>query len=161
MQNETDAYTQQCDERRRDDFLRDRAVYAAYSTAQLGQERSFSLADQMRRRFQRVEALPVTTTGHYANQMTPFGWKLTPTKGAMWPMLIVYALGMIPAGYLSWRCNTNHGFGAGSKLLFGFFAGLGSWNYLIAYLLYKSYTCNPKASVKAKTKLDITKVLKK
>jgi hypothetical protein len=64
-------------------------------------------------------------------------------------MIIVWLVGGLYAFYLSWRCNSNHGFGAISKVFFGIFSFLGSWSYLLSYLFFKSWTCNPKASLDA------------
>lgn len=55
--------------------------------------------------------------------------------------IILYVVGLVIAAMLSWRCNSRHGFGALSKLLFAFIAGLMSWSYLLAYAIYKWGTC--------------------
>nr|QYA18293.1 transmembrane protein [Clandestinovirus] len=56
--------------------------------------------------------------------------------------LAFYLAGVPLAGYLSWKCNRNHGFGRGSSSLFALFAGLGSWGYVSNYFWFKSYTCD-------------------
>lgn len=56
--------------------------------------------------------------------------------------LAIYLLGAAPAGYLSWHCNTTHGYSIPAKLLFGAFASLMSWGYLGTYFWYKSGTCD-------------------
>lgn len=53
----------------------------------------------------------------------------------------LYLACIAPAAYLSWRCNTNHGFGTPSKVIFSIIAGLTSFNYLIAYGVFKWGTC--------------------
>lgn len=55
--------------------------------------------------------------------------------------LLLYISGMGIAGYYSWTCNDAHGYGLISKLLFAIVASLGSWSYLIAYMLYKWGIC--------------------
>jgi hypothetical protein len=112
-----------------------------------------SLETLARRRFHR---LPYQT-GMPLQQLNPWSFKNPTSIVSGSTFFIVYALGMIPAGYLSWKCNANHGFNTGLKLLFGVFAALGSWNYLVAYLFYKSYTCNPERSVAYK-KTNVAKL---
>ncbi len=137
---DTDQRCEQIDDARRDDYLRNPIVYEAYNYARrngLSQEQS--LETIARRRFKRLEAAQRTPMQWYNRNLKPVA-----LSSAFW---IFYAIGAIPAVYLSWSCNSNHGFNAPSKVLFGAFAALGSWNYLLAYLFYKSYTCDPRASL--------------
>lgn len=60
-----------------------------------------------------------------------------------------WLVGGIIAVYLSWSCNTHHGFGMGSKIVFAIFPFLSSWGYLLNYLFFKAGTCNPEASMRA------------
>lgn len=62
--------------------------------------------------------------------------------------IITYLLFMPYAAILSWRCNSAHGFPLPVKIVSSLFAGLFSYNYLISYFFYKSWTCNPKRSLK-------------
>lgn len=68
-------------------------------------------------------------------------------KGYLALGLIVWILGGLYAGYLSWSCNTAHGFTLLVKVVSALFSFLGSWSYCLTYLFYKSWTCNPKASM--------------
>lgn len=56
--------------------------------------------------------------------------------------IATYLIGAGVAATLSWKCNTNHGYGTPAKILFGGFAGLGSWSYCMQYLFLKSGTCS-------------------
>jgi hypothetical protein len=79
----------------------------------------------------------------------------TPTKSSKastgWLIggLLFWLLGGMYGAYLSWSCNSNHGFGAFSRLIFSLFAMLGGWGYVLNYLIFKSYTCDPVASLLA------------
>lgn len=107
----------------------------------------------------RLDAGGVEQSAGQLNQLMPSGlnWKNPTSIMSGTTFFILYAIGVIPAGYLSWKCNSNHGFNTGLKMLFGVFAALGSWNYLLAYLFYKSYTCNPEKSVAYK-KANVNKL---
>lgn len=61
--------------------------------------------------------------------------------------LLIWIAGGVYAGSLSWRCNTNHGFTTWAKVVSAIFSFLGSWCYCLTYLFYKSWTCDPKASL--------------
>lgn len=71
------------------------------------------------------------------------------SKGWLISGLIVWLLGGFYGAYLSWSCNSNHGFGTVSKVCFAFCAMLGGWGYVLSYLFYKSGTCDPVASLLA------------
>lgn len=92
--------------------------------------------------------------GGYAPLKRPLGAKIKHALGKAWGsrlakgFLIAYVLFIPPAAILSWRCNSAHGFSLPVKIGSAIFAGASSYNYLLAYLFYKSGTCNPKRSLK-------------
>lgn len=71
------------------------------------------------------------------------------SKGTLAVGIVAWVLGGLYAGYLSWKCNSNHGFGVMAKVVFGILSFFGSWSYCLTYLFYKSWTCDPMASVRA------------
>jgi hypothetical protein len=69
------------------------------------------------------------------------------SKGWLIAGIAFWLLGGFYGAYLSWSCNSNHGFEAVSKVIFSFFSLLGGWGYVINYLIFKSWTCDPVASL--------------
>lgn len=59
--------------------------------------------------------------------------------------IIIYAVGALLAGYLSWSCNSAWRRGLLTKLVCALFAASGSWGYAMAYFWYKKGLCNPEA----------------
>lgn len=80
-------------------------------------------------------------------QLAPKSTKLS--TGWLVGGAVIWLLGGFYGAYLSWSCNSNHGFGVVSKIVFSFFSMLGGWGYVLNYLFYKSYTCDPVASLLA------------
>lgn len=58
--------------------------------------------------------------------------------------LIVWGLGAALAFYLSYACNSNWHRGFMAKLVFAVFSAMGSWSYVVIYVLYKRGLCDPK-----------------
>lgn len=69
------------------------------------------------------------------------------SKGWLIGGIAIWLLGGFYGAYLSWSCNSNHGFGGVSKVIFAFFSMLGGWGYVFNYLIFKSWTCDPVASL--------------
>lgn len=84
------------------------------------------------------------TTNNNDNTMS---WRDVTKTTSFKVWLGTYLLGIAPAAILSWRCNSNHGFSAPVKVGSALVAGLMSYNYLIAYAVYKGGTCDPKKSL--------------
>lgn len=99
-------------------------------------------------------AAGTTPTTNETGAATPTQAQATPaasriSRGWLIGGILFWALGGFYGAYLSWSCNSNHGFGVLSKMFFAFFSLLGGWGYVLNYLIFKSYTCDPVASLMA------------
>jgi len=78
------------------------------------------------------DTIPQDTQSQYT-QNTP---SLLPTSGSiMYIIIFVYIACMILAGYLSWKCN--NGESKGRRIINAFFASLGSFHYIINYIIIR------------------------
>lgn len=55
---------------------------------------------------------------------------------------IIYIIGILLAGYLSWSCNTALNENIILKVIYIIFAGLGSWMYVINHWIYAYSACS-------------------
>ena len=76
-------------------------------------------------------------------KQTKPSWTQTLSKPSTIIAIVLWAVGAVVAGWLSWSCSSNWQRGLLRKLFFAFFSFVQSWTYVIYYVFFKWGACNP------------------